>query len=106
MALKLYGMREATCTQRVLATLAELGITDFEFIKINLFEKEQKNPSYLALQPWGKLPLLDDDGYLVYESRAICKYLALKYHEKNKSLMPSLDNPKAYGLFEQVSQLL
>jgi glutathione S-transferase len=106
MVLKLYGMREATCTQRVFTTLAELGITDFELIKINLFEKEQKNPSYLALQPWGKLPLLDDDGYLVYESRAICKYLALKFHEKNKTLMPSLDNLKAYGQFEQVSQLL
>ncbi|PQE24526.1 Glutathione S-transferase protein [Rutstroemia sp. NJR-2017a WRK4] len=105
MVLKLYGMREATCTQRVLATLAELGVTDFELVKINLYEKEQKKPSYLALQPWGKLPLLDDDGYLVYESRAICKYLALKFHEKNTTLMPSLDDLKAYGLFEQACSI-
>ncbi|KAM3082616.1 hypothetical protein ACMFMF_002273 [Clarireedia jacksonii] len=103
MAIKLYGMHQATCTQRVLATLAELGVTDFEFVVINALKNEQRNPSYLALQPWGKIPLLDDDGYLVYESRAICKYLALKYAEKNKSLMPSLDNLKAYGRFEQVS---
>lgn len=104
MAIKLYGMREATCTQRVLTTLAELGNPDFELVVVSIFKNEQKSPSYLALQPWGKLPLLEDDGFLVYESRAICKYLALKFPEGNKGLMPSLDNLKAYGLFEQVSQ--
>jgi hypothetical protein len=36
----------------------------------------QKTEEYKKLQPFGKVPVLEDDGLLLYESRAICKYLA------------------------------
>lgn len=103
MALKLYGLREATCTQRVLTALAELGVTDYELIAVNLYAGEQKQPSHLAMQPFGKIPVLDDDGYLIFESRAICKYLARKYAGQGTKLIPTEEDLKAYGLFEQAS---
>lgn len=106
MTLKLYGMAAATCTQRVLTTLAELGVTDYELIIINVRAGEQKAPSYLANHPFGKIPLLDDDGFLIFESRAICKYLAIKYADKGKNLIPPTSDLKTYGLFEQVSTFL
>jgi len=106
MTLKFYGMSVSPSAQRVLMTFAELGVTDFEFIEINVMKGEHKQPSYLAIHPWGKIPLLDDDGYLLYESRAICRYLCLKYAEKNtKGLMPSPADLKAYGHFEQACSL-
>ncbi|ESZ91656.1 putative Glutathione S-transferase [Sclerotinia borealis F-4128] len=104
MGLKLYGMRQATCTQRVLTTLAEKGI-DFELIIVNLMAGEQREPSHLAMQPFGKVPVLDDDGFLIYESRAICKYLARKYADKGTNLIPAEGDPKAYGLFEQACSI-
>ncbi|KAM0123491.1 hypothetical protein ACHAO1_011282 [Botrytis cinerea] len=102
MGLKLYGMRQATCTQRVLTTLAEKGV-DYELILVNLMAGEQKAPSYLEKQPFGKVPVLDDDGFLIYESRAICKYLARKYADKGTKLIPAEGDVKGYGSFEQVS---
>lgn len=101
MVLKLYGMREATCTQRVLTTLAEKGI-GFEFIIVNARAGEQLQPSHLEKQPFGKVPVLDDNGFLIYESRAICKYLARKYSDKGTKLIPTEGDLKEYGLFEQV----
>ncbi|KAM0181322.1 hypothetical protein ACHAPC_007366 [Botrytis cinerea] len=104
MGLKLYGMRQATCTQRVLTTLAEKGV-DYELILVNLMAGEQKAPSYLEKQPFGKVPVLDDNGFLIYESRAICKYLARKYADKGTKLIPAEGDVKGYGSFEQACSI-
>jgi len=58
--------------------------------------------AYLEMQPFGKVPVLEDDGYFVYESRAMCKYLAKKYADQGPKLIPADEDLKAYGLFEQV----
>jgi len=97
MVLKLYGSSISTCTRRVLATLEELGLA-YELIPVDLFKGEQKQPSHLARQPFGKIPVLDDDGHLFYESRAIQRYLAHKY-DKDHKLVPQ--DHAAYGLYEQ-----
>lgn len=71
MTLKVYGIREATCTSRVLTVLAEKGVTDYEFITMGA--ADMKSPEHLARQPFGKIPAIDDDGFVLSESRAICK---------------------------------
>jgi len=105
MVLKLHGMRGSTCTQRVLLPLAEKGIP-FEIVPINLFGGEQKQPAHLAKQPFGKIPVLEDDGYFLFESRAIAKYIAKKYPGQGTKLIPVDGDLKGYGLFEQVSEIL
>lgn len=57
-------------------------------------------PSYKKLHPFGKVPLLEDDGFYLYESRAICKYIVKKYGS-GTNLMPADDDFKSYALFEQ-----
>jgi glutathione S-transferase len=72
--MKLYGNPMSTCTRKVLTTLAEKG-HEAEFISLDFAKGEHKQPAHLARQPWGKVPALDDDGFCLFESRAIIRYL-------------------------------
>lgn len=76
--MKVYGYPGSTCTRKVLMTLNEKN-APFKFEKIDLVKGEQKLPDYLKKhQPFGVVPVLDDDGYEMYESRAIIRYLDLR----------------------------
>ena len=73
MVLKLYG--SAMSFACVLVTALEKDLQS-EHILIDIPKGEQKNEAYKKLQPFWKVPELEDDGFLIFESRAICKYLA------------------------------
>ncbi|KAF2704366.1 thioredoxin-like protein [Pleomassaria siparia CBS 279.74] len=100
MVLKLYG--SAMSTSRVLTTMLEKELP-YEFIRVDIAKGEQKSEDYKKLQPFGKVPVLDDDGFIMYESRAICKYLARKY-PSGKQLIPESDSA-AFGRFEQACSI-
>jgi len=73
--MKLYGSPISTCTRKVLCTLAEKG-AQADFVNIELFKGEQKNADYMTVhQPFGRVPAIEDDGFSMYESRAIIRYL-------------------------------
>jgi glutathione S-transferase len=101
MTLKVHGSPYSTCNERVLLILHEKGVP-YERITLDFEKAEQKAPEYLKLQPFGKVPVLEDDGFFVYESRAIVRYLAMKYAGQGTKLMPDPNDLKAYALFEQV----
>lgn len=69
-----YGHPLSTCTRKVLTTLLENG-TSYEFVLVDLMKGEHKQPAHLARQPFGQVPALDDHGFKLFESRAICRYL-------------------------------
>ncbi|KAF8896024.1 glutathione S-transferase [Infundibulicybe gibba] len=98
MALKLYGSPISTCTKRV-ATVLYAKQIPFTFINIDLAHGEHKTPSFLEHQPFGQVPYIDDNGFILYESRAICRYLAAKYAAQGAPLVPT--DPKELALFEQ-----
>jgi len=75
--MKLY-MHPASATSRpVLLFAAESGIALEEQV-VDLMTGEHLQPAFLALNPSGMVPLLDDDGFRLAESSAILKYLAEK----------------------------
>jgi glutathione S-transferase len=72
--IKLYGNPMSTCTRKVLCTLHETG-TAFDFVTLDFMKGEHKQPAHLARQPFGQVPAIDDDGFSLFESRAICRYI-------------------------------
>ncbi|KAF9268186.1 glutathione S-transferase [Marasmius fiardii PR-910] len=102
MVLKLYGSRFATCSARVEVVLIEKQIP-YEFIDVILLppESTQHTPEFRLKQPFGKVPYIDDDGFILYESRAICRYLQFTYPNRGIKLAPAVNDTKALALFEQ-----
>ena len=65
-------------TNYVIWTLKELGL-EYENIPVNPMRGETKTPEYMALNPNGLIPTLEEDGLVLWESTAINFYLAKKY---------------------------
>jgi glutathione S-transferase len=104
MVLKVHGIAASTCTQKILTTLVEIGV-EYELVPINFAAREHKSAAYMKMQPWGKVPVLEDDGFIMFESRAMSKYVAKKYAGQGTKLIPDEEDLKGYGLFEQVITL-
>ncbi|TFK27435.1 glutathione S-transferase [Coprinopsis marcescibilis] len=102
MVLTLYGHSYATCTQRVAVVLLEKKVP-FNFVVVDLAKGEHKTPEYLTKQPFGVIPYIDDDGFILYESRAISRYIAEKYADQGRKLIPT--DLKEKALFEQAASV-
>ena len=96
--MKLYNSNFSPNALRVRAVAAELGIP-LDVIEVDLRKGENKTASYLALNPNGKVPVLVDGDFVLWESRAIDAYLA--------SLRPALglypDDAKKRAIIDQWS---
>ncbi|MDD4915574.1 MAG: glutathione S-transferase family protein [Methylococcales bacterium] len=54
----------------------------YQIIPVNLFKAEHKQPAFLQINPRGQIPVLDDNGRLIWDSAAILVYLARKYADE------------------------
>jgi glutathione S-transferase len=61
-----------------------LGIK-YEYIRVSIRNGENRKEEYLKMHPAGKVPVIDDDGFVLFESDAIIKYLTTK---QNSPLYP------------------
>lgn len=105
MVLKLHGFSLSTCTRRVALVLKEKNVP-YKLVPVDLTKNENKSPSYLANQPFGQVPyIVDDDGFQLFESRAIGRYIALKYPDQGNKLMPDPADLKKTALFEQAASI-
>jgi glutathione S-transferase len=94
MAIKLYHDVPSTNSDRVKICLAEKGLP-WEGIWVKLAQREQKSPEHLKRNPYGKIPVLDDDGKILFESCIINEYLDEKY--PNPPLQPKDPYLRARG---------
>lgn len=102
--MKLYGYPQTRST-RVAWALEETG-AEYEYGLINLKAGEHKQPAFLAINPFGKIPSLVDNGHVMSESSAICTYVAEKFPAAK--LIPSDTKGRAeyfQWLFFVVSEL-
>jgi glutathione S-transferase len=85
MAIKLYDAVPSSNSDRVKIALNEKGLA-YERVSLNLARRDQKKPEFLKLNPYGKVPVIDDGGKILFESCIINEYLDEKY--PNPPLMP------------------
>jgi glutathione S-transferase len=84
--MRLYYSPFSPNARRALMTAIHLGVP-LERVLVDLRKGEHKRPEYLKLNPNGKVPVLDDDGFVLWESRSIMMYLADK--TPGQTLYPS-----------------
>ena len=85
MAITLYHDIPSSNSDRVKIALAEKGLK-WDGVRVRLANREQKKPEFLQLNPYGKIPVLVEDGKVLFESCIINEYLNEKYPDP--SLMP------------------
>lgn len=76
--LKLWGNADSVNVQKVMWCCEEMGVP-YERINAAKHYGVIDTPEYLAMNPNGLVPTIDDDGYVVWESNAIIRYLAAKH---------------------------
>lgn len=77
-ALTFYSFPLSGHAHRVALMLSLLDVAHRR-VDVNLRQAEQKRPEFLALNVFGQVPVIDDDGVVVADSNAILVYLAKRY---------------------------
>ncbi|HLQ93636.1 MAG TPA: glutathione S-transferase [Xanthobacteraceae bacterium] len=76
--LKIWGRNTSINVQKTLWAVSELGLPH-ERIDIGGSFGKNNEPAYLAMNPNGLVPTLEEDDFLLWESNSIVRYLAAKY---------------------------
>jgi glutathione S-transferase len=91
--MKLYNVAYSGNSYKVRLLLAHLGIP-CEIVEVDILKGKSRTPEFLKMNPNGRTPVLDDNGFILAESNAILAYLA-----RGTKFLP--DERKAFGLIFQ-----
>ncbi|KAG8045128.1 hypothetical protein GUJ93_ZPchr0008g13472 [Zizania palustris] len=83
---KVFGRAISTNVARVLVCLEEVG-ADYELVSVDFLAGEQNSPEHVERNPFGKVPALQDGELVLFESRAIAKYVLRKYRTSEVDLL-------------------
>ena len=86
MALKLHYHPLSTYSRRVRIVFAEKQIPH-ELVVVDMPARRHREQPYLSLNPYGRVPTLEEDGFVLYESTAILNYLEATH--PTPALVPS-----------------
>ena len=96
MPLVLHGYRYSVYNRIARLTLAEKGVA-YERVEVNPFSPDMP-ASYLALHPFGRVPALVHDGFALYETGAITRYVDRAF--PGPALQPT--EPRALARMDQI----
>ena len=82
--MKIYSSPVAPSPRKVLIFIAEKGIENIEVEDLDIGKMEHKTPEYKKIAPNSRIPaLVLDDGQVILETTAICRYLECLYPVPN-----------------------
>jgi len=70
----LYGARYSVYVRAALLALQEKGVA-FDLVEVDIFAPEGPPPGYLERHPFGRIPAFEHDGFALYETAAITRYV-------------------------------
>ena len=76
--LKIWGRINSVNVKKALWTAEELGLK-YQRIDAGLQFGVNKTPEYLKMNPTGLVPTIEDDGFVLWESHTVVRYLAAKH---------------------------
>jgi glutathione S-transferase len=76
--LRIWGRLSSVNVQKVVWCCDEIGLP-YERLDAGGAFGRNNTPEYLAMNPNGLIPVIEDDGFILYESNAIVRYLAAKH---------------------------
>src|SRR5689334_17593375 len=76
--LRIWGRTNSINVQKVLWCCAELNLP-FERVDAGMAFGIVETPAYRTLNPNGRIPAIEDDGYALWESNTIVRYLSMKH---------------------------
>lgn len=97
MPIDLYYMDASAPCRSVMMTAKVLGV-ELNLKFLNLMSGEHMKPEFLKINPQHNVPTIDDNGFYLNESRAICAYLVNQYGKDDK-LYPK--DPKVRAKVDQ-----
>ena len=74
MTVVLHGPAYSTYARTVRLALAEKGVA-YDLNEVDLLAGQGQTPAHLARQPWGKVPAFEHDGFALFETFAITRYV-------------------------------
>jgi len=85
--MRLYHHPMSSNARRAVMTALHLGTSpkrpEIELVTTDLSKGEQRTPEFLRMNPNGRVPTLEEDGFVLWESPAILKYLSAKHPERS-----------------------
>src|SRR5271167_405601 len=100
MGIKLHYHPLSTYSRRVLLAFAEKKIPH-DLVLVDMAARKHREPSYLTLNPYGRVPTLEEDGFVLFESTAILGYLEAT--RPTPPLVP--DDPRGRALVDRHMKL-
>ncbi|CAG4945133.1 unnamed protein product [Colias eurytheme] len=95
--IKLYYLPPSPPCRAVMMTARALGL-ELDLILTNILEGEHKTPEFTKINPQQTIPTMDDNGFIMWESRAIMAYMVNAYG-RDDSLYPK--NPRQRAIVDQ-----
>ncbi|KAL6721034.1 hypothetical protein ACLMJK_000134 [Lecanora helva] len=86
---------------RALVVILEKNLP-YEHVLIDIAKGDQKDEAYKKLQPFGKAPVLEDDGFFIFESRAICKMKGVGLPDKARVAQAVNDLEEVFAYYDRV----
>jgi glutathione S-transferase len=90
--MRLYHHPMSTNSRRARMAAIALDV-QLDLVLVDLAKGEQKRPEFLRMNPNGRVPVLEDEGFHLDESHAIMQYLAVR--TPGQSLFPMAPQPRA-----------
>lgn len=99
MPIDLYYISLSPPCRSVMMTAFMAGV-DINLKLLNLMNGDQLKPEFIKINPQHNVPTIDDGGFHLNESRAICTYLISQYGQKVQHLYP--DDPQQRATIDKL----